>query len=106
MTTQSNIDILETVGFDNEGFMLDANAWTPEIGTEIASVLELTLTNRHWTVINFSREVFKAEGDAPTLRRITKETDVTTKELYQLFPGGAAKIAAKVGGLPKPTGCI
>ena len=40
------------------------------------------------------------------LSRITKQTDVNTKELYQLFPGGAAKVAAKISGLGKPTGCI
>jgi tRNA 2-thiouridine synthesizing protein E len=44
--------------------------------------------------------------DAPTLRRITKTLNIPTKELYALFPGGAAKIAAKIAGLPKPTGCI
>jgi tRNA 2-thiouridine synthesizing protein E len=57
-------------------------------------------------VINFSRDVFNNDGDAPSLRKITKQTDVNTKELYALFPGGAAKIAAKIAGLPKPTGCI
>jgi sulfide:quinone oxidoreductase len=28
------------------------------------------------------------------------------KELYQLFPKGPAKLAAKIGGIPKPKGCI
>ncbi|UCH11711.1 MAG: TusE/DsrC/DsvC family sulfur relay protein, partial [Fidelibacterota bacterium] len=27
-------------------------------------------------------------------------------ELYQLFPGGPAKKAAKIAGLKKPEGCI
>jgi sulfur relay (sulfurtransferase) DsrC/TusE family protein len=31
---------------------------------------------------------------------------VQTKELYELFPGGPGKLAAKVSGLKKPTGCI
>ena len=37
---------------------------------------------------------------------ITKQSGVDTKELYQLFPGGPAKVAAKIAGLKKPTGCI
>ena len=35
-----------------------------------------------------------------------KDSGVPVKELYQLFPKGPAKLAAKVGGIPKPKGCI
>ena len=98
--------VLENVEFDAEGFMVDPNAWTPEIGEAIATSVGITLTDRHWVVINFARKEFEDNGEPPTLRRITKRTDVNTKELYQLFPGGAAKTAAKISGLGKPTGCI
>ena len=86
--------------------MLDPNAWTPEIGSAIAQAIGLNLTERHWIVINFARQEFESNGEAPTLRRITKATPVDTKEIYQLFPGGPAKNAARVAGLGKPTGCI
>jgi tRNA 2-thiouridine synthesizing protein E len=102
----TDLSILETLEFDDDGFMKDANAWTPEIGKLIAGILEIELTDRHWDVINYSREKFAEEGDAPTLRNITKTLQLPTKELYTLFPGGPAKIAAKIAGLPKPTGCI
>lgn len=98
--------ILETVEFDQDGFMVDPNAWTPEIGEAIAQAIGLNLTDRHWIVINFARQEFENNGEAPTLRRITKATTVDTKEIYQLFPGGPAKNAARVAGLGKPTGCI
>ena len=98
--------ILETVEFDDDGFMVDPNAWTPETAEAIAEGLGMTLTDRHWVVINFARQEFEANGEAPTLRRITKTTDVNTKELYQLFPNGPAKNAARISGLGKPTGCI
>jgi tRNA 2-thiouridine synthesizing protein E len=99
-------DILSTVQFDAEGFMTDAKAWTPEIGQAIADRENLPLTERHWVVINYARAEFDSKGQPPTLRAITKNTDVNTKELYELFPGGPAKLAAKVSGLGKPTGCI
>ena len=35
-----------------------------------------------------------------------KTSGVSVKELYQLFPKGPAKIAAKIAGIPKPRGCI
>ena len=99
-------DGLASVEFDKEGFMRDPHAWSREIGEAIAAGLDIELTDRHWIVIEFARDQFETEGEPPTLRRITKQTEVKTKELYQLFPGGAAKIAAKISGLGKPTGCI
>ncbi len=99
-------DILDTVTFDDEGFMVDASAWTKEIGLAIAEALEVEMTDRHWQVIDFARADFDASGEPPTLRRITKQTDVSMKEIYQLFPDGPAKLAANIAGLKKPTGCI
>lgn len=106
MTQVADLSILETLEFDDDGFMTDANDWTENIGTAIAAVLEIELTDQHWDVINFARKEYLENGDAPTLRKITKVGGVPTKELYALFPGGPAKIAAKIAGLPKPTGCI
>ena len=42
----------------------------------------------------------------PSIRSLGKESGVPIKELYQLFPKGPAKLAAKIGGIPKPKGCI
>jgi tRNA 2-thiouridine synthesizing protein E len=105
MSTQTEI-ILETVEFDDDGFMVDPNAWTPEIAEAIADDQGIQLTDRHWVVINFARKEFEENDEPPTLRRITKRTDVNTKEIYQLFPGGPAKNASRIAGLGKPTGCI
>lgn len=106
MTDQVVVSTLDQVAFDDDGYMSDPLAWTPEIAKALAIKEELELTERHWVVLNFARAEFEAIGEAPTLRRITKRTDVDTKELYQLFPGGPAKFAAKIAGLGKPTGCI
>jgi TusE/DsrC/DsvC family sulfur relay protein len=99
-------DVLENVRFDSEGYMVDPNAWTKEIGEAIAARESILLTDRHWVVIDFARDEFKTKGESPSLRTITKNTDVTTKELFALFPGGPAKMASKIAGLGKPTGCV
>lgn len=99
-------DILDTVAFDDEGFLVNASDWTEELGRAIAEALEIELTDRHWQVINFARSDFQTNGEPPTLRRITQQTDVSMKEMYQLFPDGPAKLAANIAGLKKPTGCI
>jgi TusE/DsrC/DsvC family sulfur relay protein len=106
MTTQIAANILDTVKFDEEGFMVDPQAWTPQIAKAISEREGLELTDRHWVVIEFARKEFEATGEAPTLRRITKNSGVPTKELYELFPNGPAKRLAMVSGLGKPTGCI
>ena len=105
MTTATTA-ILEQVEFDEDGFMVDPNAWNEEIANAIAEKIGITLTERSWVVINFVRKEFETNGEPPTLRRITKTTDVNTKEIYKLFPGGPAKTASRVSGLGKPTGCI
>lgn len=64
------------------------------------------LTDRHWLVVNYMRDTYIATGSAPTIRTLGKESGVQVKELYALFPKGPAKLAAKIGGIPKPKGCI
>jgi len=106
MSAPATLDILDTINFDAGGYMLDAHAWTPTIAEALAAREGISLTDRHWVVINFARKEYELNGEAPTLRRITKSTDVSTKEIYQLLPGGPGKLAAKIAGLKKPTGCI
>lgn len=98
--------ILDTLEFDEDNFLVDANAWSPEVAKALAHELEIELTDRHWTVLNFCRSEHDAGNESPTVRRITKGTDVNTKELYLLFPGGPGKLAAQIAGLKKPTGCV
>lgn len=100
------MSVLDNVKFDADGYLEDPKVWTKEIAEAIAQREGVTLTERSWIVINYSRKEFEAKGEAPTLRSITKNTEVDTKELYSLFPGGPGKLAAKVAGLHKPTGCI
>ena len=64
------------------------------------------LTDRHWQVVNFMRNTYLETGSAPSIRSLGKTSGVPIKELYELFPKGPAKLAAKIGGIPKPRGCI
>ena len=97
----------KTVQLDEDGFMADPSEWSKDVATALAEEIGITpLTDRHWQVIEFCRSDFEAQGDAPTLRRITNVGGVPTKELYQLFPKGPAKKVAYVSGLKKPSGCI
>lgn len=104
MTTA--LDLL-SLDLDAEGFLQKPEQWTREIGIEFAKQSGIAeLTDRHWLVIDFMRQRFLATGQAPTIRTLGKESGVSTKELYALFPKGPAKLAARIGGIPKPHGCI
>lgn len=97
----------KTLALDADGNLANRNDWNEEIAREIAAYEGIAeLTPQHWAVINFMRQVFQKEGDSPSIRRLTKESGVDTKTLYQLFPKGPAKKAARIAGLPKPKGCI
>lgn len=98
--------ILDNLKFDSEGYLEDYKLWTKEIAQALAAEEGITLTERHFIVIDYARAQFAKNGDAPTLRNITKNTPVSTKELYELFPDGPAKKAARIAGLKKPSGCI
>jgi dissimilatory sulfite reductase related protein len=92
---------------DAEGFLAHPEQWDEGVAQAIAAEAGITpLTERHWQVVKFMRERFLTTGSAPSIRTLGKESGVPIKELYQLFPKGPAKLAAKIGGIPKPKGCI
>ncbi len=95
------------VDVDAEGYLEDAEQWTEEIAKEIAKEEGLDeLNEQHWKVINFMRKEYAENGTGPSIRKLTKQSGVPTKDLYQLFPKGPAKRAARIAGIPKPKGCI
>ena len=93
---------------NDEGFFVDANQWTKEMAPEIASQVGVPtpLTDRHWVVIDLMRSEYFDKGTGPTVRKISKLSDVSTKELFVLFPKGPAKLAAHGGRHPQAQGCI
>ena len=95
------------VDVNDEGFFTQPDQWTEAMAPELAKAADIDeLTDGHWTVIRFMRSEFAEKGTGPTVRILGKTSGVTVKELYQLFPKGPAKTAAKIAGIPKPRGCI
>jgi tRNA 2-thiouridine synthesizing protein E len=93
---------------DEQGFLRE-----PDYGDEVVEVIAaaegITLTPAHWEVINFQREQYREHGHTPNFRNMLKgmaeiRPGVDSKYLYDLFPMGPAKQAAKVAGLPQPLG--
>ena len=96
-----------SVDLNDEGFFVHPEQWTEDLAPELARREGIDeLIEPHWTVIRFMRAEYLAKGTGPTVRVLGKTSGVSIKELYQLFPKGPAKIAAKIAGFPKPRGCI
>ena len=95
------------VDVNDEGFFEHPDQWTEAMAPEIAREDGIeVLTEDHWKVIRFMRKEYLATGSGPTVRVLGKTSGVPVKELYQLFPKGPAKEAARIAGIPKPRGCI
>ncbi len=93
---------------DPEGYLVD-----PEFGDEIVPVIAaaegIELTDAHWEVIRYMRDEYQTQGHTPNFRNMLKgfqalRPEADSKYLYDLFPLGPAKQAAKVAGLPQPYG--
>jgi len=95
------------VELNDEGFFVDPAQWTEDMVPELAAREGIEpMTDDHWTVVRFMRKEYLEKGTGPTVRILGKTSGVSVKELYQLFPKGPAKVAARVAGIPKPKGCI
>jgi len=92
---------------NDEGFLTDPAEWNKGIAEQIAKEEGLAeLTADHWKIIEYCRQAAASTGKAPTLRNITNNAGVSTKELFTLFPKGPAKKVARIAGLGKPEGCV
>lgn len=94
---------------DDEGFLVEPN-FSDDIVPVIAEAEGITLTDEHWTVINFMRQKYQEDGHTPNFRNMVammEEEHPGTdwkKRLYELFPKQPNRQAAKVAGLTKPFG--
>lgn len=96
-----------TVELDEDGFVMDPDLWNEDVARAFAAGEGVNdLTEEHWKVIRYIRNYYNQFQIAPMVRKMCKETSITLKSMYELFPTGPAKGACKLAGLPKPTGCV
>lgn len=97
---------LGNLSFDREGFLSDPSQWTEAFAEAAAADLDIALSERHWVAIQAARGLHARTGESPNIRRLTAACDVSTKELYRLFPRAPGKTVARIAGLPRPVGCL
>jgi tRNA 2-thiouridine synthesizing protein E len=89
------------IEFDQDGFLADPAAWTPELSETIARLDDIApLTPRHWVVINYVREGYTRLGALPVMRNVCRATGMDRDTVRALF--GSCITLWRVAGLPNP----
>lgn len=96
---------MDNVDLNEEGYLTNFSQWNKEVGNAIANENEITMTDRHWEVVDYLQGKHTKE-EALSIRGIKKSGVINIKEFYELFPGGPLKISTKIAGIPKPKSCI
>lgn len=101
------------IATDNEGYLQHLQDWNAQVAIAIATKEGLQLEAAHWEIIYFLRQFYLEYQLTPAIRVLVKELAKKMGDekgnsiyLHQLFPGGPAKQASKIAGLPKPVRCI
>lgn len=101
------------IATDAEGYLANLDDWSKDVAEYLSRQDSLELTERHWRLLNWIRNYYQENGTAPNLRVMTKTIGgdlgvewADKKFLFDLFPYGPAKQAARYAGMPKPTGCV
>ena len=90
-----------------DGFIQEPDKWSKDVAEDLAKTENASpMGEEHWKLVNYLRDYYIKFGIAPPIRMVVKQTGIDLKKIYVLFPGGPAKGACKVAGLPKPTGCV
>ncbi len=104
---------MTTPAKDKEGYLLNLADWSPTVAEQIAQEVQLELQADHWELINLVRDFHQRTDVVPAMRPLVKlvrdnlgSDKGNSLHLNLLFPDGAAKLLAKIAGLPKPTNCL
>jgi len=104
MALEVNGKSIET---DDNGNLTDPGTWDEDAARALAAEDGIELTQEHFDVLNYLRsEYLDNGGEQPMERAINKGMSkiwgkkVTSKDLYNLFPGAPSKQGNKIAGLP------
>ena len=95
---------------DIEGYVVDPEAWDPDIARELAEEERLELTEDYWQILNFMRAYWQEHRVAPDVRHVVDylvnargyDKKAAKKHLFELFPYGYVKQACKLAGMQRP----
>ena len=92
---------LSAVRFDEGGYLVDLEEWTPDVAEALAANEGIQLTPAQWKVLTCCREEHARTGRSPGLTRMAELTGIQVRILYRMFPGGPA-LVARIAGVCRP----
>jgi len=98
----------KTIETTETGFLANTEDWTESLAQQLARQQDIDLQQAHWDVIGYLRdEYFNNGGNQPNNRTMLKDLGakwsrkVSSKDMYDLFPGNPSKQAGLIAGLPE-----
>jgi len=106
----------KTVKTDNEGYLLDPQEWTEEIGLEMVKQHEADghkkVTETGWMLIKYVRGFYEDHLRHPNMNELIRQHEKLEHKsfrqendykhnLYEMFPHGPIRMIAKMAGIPK-----
>jgi tRNA 2-thiouridine synthesizing protein E len=90
------------------GYLANRDDWSKGLAEHLAGLEQITLTQRHWDLIDYLRdEFFNNNENSPNTRAILKAMSekwgekIDQKTLYDLFPLDPSKQGGRIAGLPE-----
>jgi len=100
---------IQTPSLDDEGYLIDPEAWNETVAGELALSEGIHLVADHWKVLHFMRDFYdehQVAADARfVIRYLADECGLgrrAKRRLFELFPYGYVKQACKIAGMRRP----
>ena len=98
----------KSIDTTESGFLVNIEDWSESLAQKLAREQDIELSDKHWDIINYLRdEYIHHGGNQPNNRTMLKALgskwgrNVSSKEMYDLFPGNPSKQAGLIAGLPE-----
>lgn len=106
----------KTIRTDNEGFLLDPQDWTEEVGLEMVRQHEADghrkVTETGWMLIKYFHDFYEDHLRHPSMNELIRQHEKLEhkafeqendykQNLYDMFPHGPVRMIAKLAGIPR-----
>jgi tRNA 2-thiouridine synthesizing protein E len=103
----------KNIEVDQQGFLKKLSDWNKKVAEILALNEGIQLHSGHWEIITLTRQYYNEFECSPANRALIKyvQRELGSEKgrsiyLMSLFSESPAKLASKIGGLPKPDNCF